>query len=283
MNTEPQVNDFVEYKNEIYTIGEISPFTQFGENHTMYLLSLAGTLTNARIYEYHFKSGEATIISDPHRGNRSTVVYEYSAVRLKGGKFSVYYSFDSNGKFQANETDDYPTLLGTKLGEEIYHACFDNATYDRKIFKAPIESSFWKNCKKYCSGFTKDEIIDYVRNNIDLFLNKAPCKKDYSNELVMSIRKPIFERYTGNKNTDTFDVIRVEECLSVYGKEDLLSECKRRQKELIQLAVNTITESKQWQKYNIPINCLKIYNIVLTNEKTLMISFCLKMDIETEP
>ena len=76
MNTEPQVNDFVEYKNEIYTIEEISPFTQFGENHTMYLLSLAGTLTNARIYEYHFKSGEATIISDPHRGNRSTVVYE---------------------------------------------------------------------------------------------------------------------------------------------------------------------------------------------------------------
>lgn len=99
----------------------------------------------------------------------------------------------------------------------------------------------------------------------------------------MSIRKPIFERYTGNKNTDTFDVIRVEECLRVYGKEDLLSECKRRQKELIQLAVNTITESKQWQKYNIPINCLKIYNIVPTNEKTLMISFCLKMDIETEP
>ena len=88
MNTEPQVNDFVEYKNEIYTIEEISPFTQFGENHTMYLLSLAGTLTNARIYEYHFKSGEATIISDPHRGNRSTVVYEYSAVRLKGGKLS---------------------------------------------------------------------------------------------------------------------------------------------------------------------------------------------------
>lgn len=114
------------------------------------------------------------------------------------------------------------------------------------------------------------------RNQKDFSIQPANSMKNF----VLGASPPKFARYAGDNNTSTFDVVRVELLLRTYYDGDLLETCKKYQKELMNMALDSIVQSKKFSRYNVPVNMLQAFEAVLTNNKCLRVSFCLKKELE---
>lgn len=100
--------------------------------------------------------------------------------------------------------------------------------------------------------------------------------------IIFGTMKTSFNRYTGNKNTNTFDTI---ECtLPLVGFSGLYSCTKKEivqflipyKKIILKQVLNNLSTSKRFQRYNISINFLKLYKMTVTNDKCLVVNFELK-------
>lgn len=114
-------------------------------------------------------------------------------------------------------------------------------------------------------------------SNVTWSMHEENLDKSDIMAAITKIGRPGFEREPGNKNTKTFDRIRI--FFSLMGKKSMPArdkELRLHQKDLARIAIAKIKDSKQFQRYDIPINFLKVDHMTITCQDELEIVFVLK-------
>ncbi len=97
-----------------------------------------------------------------------------------------------------------------------------------------------------------------------------------SKETVVKVNTPSIERYTGNFDRNTFDLVRIRLGLSAFlNKQEQSSFAKAHLKELESIAKARIQESKRYQKFGVPPEFLKLDKACITNQGEVELVFVL--------
>lgn len=163
-------------------------------------------------------------------------------------------------------------LFAHSFPEEVY----SNIDYDDEKYVLADYRIFWIRAGKHCNGKKLSEIKEYMVKHPEVVLVKKPSRKN-NTDFIISVHNPIFQRYTGNEENNTFDIIRIEMFVRSY-PGDMLQRCKDHRKEILDSAINKLRGSKSYRKFGVPINFLKLYDMVLTKDNCVIISFCLKIE-----
>lgn len=153
--------------------------------------------------------------------------------------------------------------------EEVY----ESISFDENKYVLADHRIFWIRAGKYCNGKTLDEIKEYIIAHPQLALTKKPERKN-DTDLVISVHKPIFQRYTGNDKDNTFDIVRLE--IILREQDNMMQQCIEHKKEILDAAVDKLKSSKSFRKYGVPVNFLKVYDMVLTKDNCIILSLYLK-------
>lgn len=96
------------------------------------------------------------------------------------------------------------------------------------------------------------------------------------NDFIIKVKNPCIERELGNNNKNTFDFITLEMLtpLKFYG--DRKKYINDHIKEIYKIAMDKIGNYKYYQKYGVPVNYLKLTNLTLSCENTLVFKFGIK-------
>ena len=103
--------------------------------------------------------------------------------------------------------------------------------------------------------------------------------EDLPRPVILKTFKPKFERASDSlAPKNSFDWIKVEISLSssLMSRKEMLAYIKKNRSEFDKEALKSITESSQWGKYDIPINVLKVSDLVFRNDFMLEYTFALK-------
>ena len=131
---------------------------------------------------------------------------------------------------------------------------------------------------------TLDDCIKiFIKTNLT---TTAPVEPSEFERLVQHIGPPIYERIPENNDETTFDRIRVIVGLPryLYGSwEELSEEVLKYKPEILQAAIMRIAADRQFKRYGIPINFLKVSNAQLLRDYSLELIFelCLRNSDES--
>lgn len=153
--------------------------------------------------------------------------------------------------------------------EEVY----ESIRFDENKYVLADHRIFWIRAGKYCNGKTLAEIKEYMVAHPQLALTKKPERKN-NNDFIISVHKPVFQRYTGNDNENTFDIVRLE--IILREQDNMMQQCIEHKKEILDASVDKLKSSKSFRKYGVPVNFLKVYDMVLTKDNCIILSLCLK-------
>lgn len=128
-------------------------------------------------------------------------------------------------------------------------------------------------CRRSCDGMSIEDF-----KNLVCEMEKIRFKGLDDFEKFFTIKTVKIERETGNKKVNTFDFIRVDVGVP-QGRKDKISFIKNNLAELTKRVLKKIENSKRFQKYGVPINFLKLSNVVLRCDDLIEFTFELK-DIE---
>ncbi len=198
----------------------------------------------------------------PRNNPNKKYVCIYSFVTGEDRK-GVYY-FDENKVFQRIDYDDIPK-------RKFQHV---NGLMDSCMFF----SLYAKNHLKVGDSFDS-----YIEGT--LHSSKMTVVSYYTKErhIITKISRPSFERDIDNPSNKGFDWIRIEESLnsSLYSLKEYHQYIKKNKKDFDKPAIAAIKESKKFQSLGIPINCLRLSNLVLRKDFILEYTFEIK-EINTD-
>ena len=102
--------------------------------------------------------------------------------------------------------------------------------------------------------------------------------------LCSKVHKPIVSRYNGNDKKNTFDYIRVEIDITRRGRSDqeLYDMIRKYKKEIDNLVIISINDSKCLEKYNLNTNFLELRKMILRKDMVLEYTFGLKLTKDSE-
>lgn len=161
------------------------------------------------------------------------------------------------------------SIIAHTFPEEVY----ESISFDENKYVLADHRIFWIRAGKYCNGKTLEEIKKYMIAHPHLALTKKPERKN-NNDFVISVHRPVFQRYTGNENENTFDNVRLE--IILREQNNMMQQCIEHKKEILDAAVDKLKSSKSFRKYGVPVNFLKVYDMVLTKDNCIILSLCLK-------
>lgn len=127
-------------------------------------------------------------------------------------------------------------------------------------------------------GAALDDIVSlYVEIPAILEEIKEKTVKKLPAPYVCHIRPIRIERATENKDTNTFDFIRLEYVLYTgVKKEDVLKDVREHTRKYVDCATEYIASQKKFQKFGVPVNVLRLAKATLTRDMTLEFLFELK-------
>lgn len=150
------------------------------------------------------------------------------------------------------------------------------------IFQIRCETCFnmtvWrKAASRFEVGMTLEECIEiFLETELTHQVPQEPTPID---RLAQYITPPVYERVPGNNNETTFDRIRIMVGLPRYqfnSWEALQNEVKKYKHEIYQRVVRKLEEDRQFKRYGVPINFLKLSNVTLLRDFSLEFIFELK-------
>lgn len=150
------------------------------------------------------------------------------------------------------------------------------------IFQIKGEPCFNMNVwRKAASQF---EVGMKLEDCIGIFLqtelvHNVPKELPPIDRLVQGIAPPIYERVPGNNNEATFDRIRIIVGVPRYqfnSWEALRNEVNKYQPEIYQRVIERLEGDRQFKKYGVPINFLKLSNVMLLRNFSIEFVFELK-------
>ena len=157
------------------------------------------------------------------------------------------------------------------------------STIDVESFLNSIHYDIASGIRQRCYG-TLFNRSDNYNNYSDLVkkyleIEKKRCSKGgiYDNIIYPKDKNIEIRREYGNKNINSFDFIIVSfYVLHFKSKKEVIEFFKENKKELNSIVITAIQNAEKFQKYNIPINFLKLDSIVVTNSLELVYTFSLK-------
>lgn len=164
--------------------------------------------------------------------------------------------------------------------------------YDKQlkynVFKAEYEACL--NINVWRKAVSQFEVGMTLKECVEIFLqtelaHNLPQEPSPTDRLVQYIARPIYERSPGNSNSATFDHIRMTVGLPRYqfnSWKALQNEVKKYQHEIYQRAVQKLEKDRGFKKYGIPINFLKLSNVILLRDFSMELIFELK-EQKTDP
>ena len=128
------------------------------------------------------------------------------------------------------------------------------------------------------------EVGATLKECIEIFLNtelvqKAPQEPSPIDSLVQRIYPPIYERVPENRDKTTFDYIRMTVGLPRYQFHSwnaLQEEVKKYRREIYQRALQRLESDRQFKSYGVPINFLRVSDVILRRDFAMEIIFELK-------
>ncbi|MDY6245306.1 MAG: hypothetical protein SPL82_15770 [Lachnospiraceae bacterium] len=127
-------------------------------------------------------------------------------------------------------------------------------------------------------GATMDDIVSLYKE-IPVILGKIKEKtaKKLPPPYICHVRPMRIDRAAGNKDTNTFDFIRLEYVLYTdVKKEDVLKDVREHTRKYVDCATEYIASQKKFQKFGVPVNVLRLTKATLTRDMTLEFLFELK-------
>lgn len=265
-----QTGDRVKYHGDFYYVTEISD--KFEET----LCSAKNT--SGEVMHFSLDDVGITVYPDNRYNVISQGLDEFLGQTIMGQ--SKHYSYPYglyDGRFYRIPALDHryavwnrKSEIAHKFPEEIYK----KIEYDSHLFVLPDHYTFWIRVGKKFSGTSLPEIQEHILSCPEMILSKKTEKKHYP--FIINVREPIFQRFPENEKENTFDIIRIEILLRSYPEDERMQKCIEHKKELMDCAVQKLKESKGFRKYGIPVNFLKVYDMVLTCDNRVVLSLCLK-------
>lgn len=174
-----------------------------------------------------------------------------------------------------NENEVYSLDKGSKLFPDEKRLKFSK-------FTVRGESCFNDNLwRKAVSCF---EVGRTLTECVRLFMttelvHHTPRELSPAERLVQYISAPVYKRFPENKNESTFDFIRMTVGLPTYqyaSWEDLRSEVKKYKPEIYRRVIQKLKKDRQFKKFGVPINFLKLNDVALLHDFSLEFIFELK-------
>lgn len=150
------------------------------------------------------------------------------------------------------------------------------------IFSLYRETCFnlnvWQKAVSYFAvGMTlRDCIGIFLKTELE---HSAPQKQTPIDQLIQSIAPPIYERVPENRDKTTFDRIRITVGLPRYRFNSwaaLQTEVKKYQREIYRRVLHKLETDRQFKSFGVPINFLKLSNIMLLRDFSMEFIFELK-------
>lgn len=178
--------------------------------------------------------------------------------------------------FYFNEDEIYTKDIGSRIFEYEGRMRFH-------IFKVTDYSSFngnvWtKAVKRFEPGMTLKDCIK-VFLETELEFNPPVADLPYIEKLVQHIEAPIYERIPENENEATFDRIRVFVGLPRYmfnSWDELKAAVRKNRAEIDRRVIQRIEEDRHFRKFKVPINFIKLSDVLLRRTFSLEYIFELK-------
>ena len=185
------------------------------------------------------------------------------------GKIILFcYFFD--GSYQYRLDEHFP---------EYYYSQDKNVKYFTETYNLKFQSIL-SLLHDYCSKSNHyhmefERMVAQYR--LFKFIEDVTVRTD---NFINVIFAPKIERYTGNKNTKTFDMVKIEFSVIRNGKsnKELIAEYKKHQKYIIDKLLQKISENKRFINYGVPIEYLKLDRVTLTSVDTFHHTFILKTE-----
>ena len=162
----------------------------------------------------------------------------------------------------------YEKRLRFNLFEVSNETCFNSAVWT-------------KAATHFMPGMSLRECIGvFLETKIDL---RPPRELSPLEQLVQEISSPVFEREPENDDPSTFDRIRVTVGLPRYqfpSWEVLRSEVKIHRHEIYRLVLDKLENDRRFKRYGVPINFLKLSDVILLRNYLLEFIFELREEEE---
>ena len=147
------------------------------------------------------------------------------------------------------------------------------------IFKISGETCF--NIKVWNKASSQFEVGMTLDKCIGIFLqtelaHNVPRELSPIDRLIQGIAPPIYERIPGNNDGATFDRIRITVGVPRYqfdSWEDLQKEVKKYQQEICWRVVQRLEQDRQFKRFGVPINFLKLSNAMLLRDYSIELIF----------
>lgn len=181
------------------------------------------------------------------------------------------YYFSENEVYSVDEKLElfpYEKRIKYSLFSPLLETCFNMRVWRKAVSQFEVGMTL-----KECSIiFLKTELIHGI-----------PKINSPVDQLVQSIATPIYERVPENMNKATFDYIRITVGLPRYqfdSWEKLQDEVEKYQQEIYQRVILTVKNDRQFKRYGVPINFLKLSDVTLLHDFSMEFIFELKGQID---
>ena len=206
-------------------------------------------------------------------------------------RFSAFEQLDKNvEKYLLSNMDEYlqsisdAELASMTRGLLLKHGIINTPVRQQK------GKTYYFNENEIYSLDEKSELFSYesrLRFNIFKVMSD-PCfnmnvwskaVSQFEVGMFLYIAPPVYERVPGNNNKATFDHIRMTVGLPRYqfdSWEALKDEVKEYRREICQRIIEKLEQDRQFKKYGVPINFLRLSDIILLRDFSVEFIFELK-------
>lgn len=199
------------------------------------------------------------------------VLEKIANIAIRSRKGNVYF-FDKEGiyrKVTANEAIEM--RLRHIYTRENGGVCIDLVEFARYIPNVTNQTLINKAICKLVPGDEIEKFEEYLQI-VEINSNDKPQGLD---RFITKIQKPYFMRNPENINKNTFDYIEINVNIVSEWEEDRKEYIRKHREEIWQRVISKLKESKEFQRYGVPVNFLKA-RITITKSSILKFTFELK-------
>ncbi len=200
---------------------------------------------------------------DKKNSSEVKAMLENAAVFVCDGKVnSVSCIYEDSNGIQKNDFSDLTGKLVINSMQHIYSKKYYDLAHSMNYPKKFCNyDHFYSRIAKMDKKLSVGEAFEYFKKNPEEFVIRYRSRSDMKDP-VISVTTPDITRKQGNDNKDTFDFVSVELLLrSDLGINDMRVYIRENIRMLNEKALEKISKSKTYQKYDVPISYLKLYSV----------------------
>lgn len=175
-----------------------------------------------------------------------------------------YYYFDENGIYRSVPKEESKEIL-----DNVYER-LDGSTYyliKGYIVRKNVDlNAFISALAKLKLGESFDELKE-IYQNLEFKHHEKPEGLD---RFIMKIDSPIFLKMPENQELEVFDFIHIDVFVATEWESDIYKYILENKKEIINRVLEKLKTSREFNKYSVPINFLKLSKVTYSKSQNLI-------------